>query len=77
MEELKGLSIQDRSESSDTLWYKVLSNTLLTQFDCNIESEEFNNQNCLVLAQKLINNPVADSFTFLTSSFGVAGGDEL
>lgn len=77
LEELKGLSIQDRSESSDTLWYKVLSNTLLTQFDCNIESEEFNNQNCLVLAQKLINNPVADSFTFLTSSFGVAGGDEL
>ena len=42
----------------------------------DIESEEFNNQNCLVLAQKLINNPVSDAFTFLTSSFGAAGGDE-
>ena len=49
---------------------------MLTQFDCDIESEEFNNQNYLILAQKLINNPVTDAFTFLTSSFGVAGGDE-
>lgn len=76
LEELKSLSFQERSENSDTLWYKVLSKALLTQFDCDIESEEFNNQNCLVLAQKLINNPVTDAFTFLTSSFGVAGGDE-
>lgn len=66
----------ERSENSDTLWYKVLSKALLTQFDCDIESEEFSNQNCLVLAQKLINNPVSDAFTFLTSSFGAAGGDE-
>lgn len=76
LEELRALSIQERSENSDMLWYKVLSKALLTQFDCDIESEEFNNQNLLVLAQKLINNPVTDAFTFLTSSFGVAGGDE-
>lgn len=76
LEELRALPIQERSENSDTLWYKVLSKTLLTQFDCDIESEEFNNQNCLVLAQKLINNPVTDAFTFLTSSFGATGGDE-
>ena len=74
--ELKSLPIQERSENSDMLWYKVLSKVLLTQFDCDIESEEFNNQNFLELAQKLINNPVTDAFTFLTSSFGVAGGDE-
>ena len=77
LEELRALPIQERSENSDTLWYKVLSKALLTQFDCDIESEEFSNQNCLVLAQKLIDNPVTDAFTFLTSSFGAAGGDEL
>lgn len=76
LEELKALPIQERIENSDMLWYKVLSKALSTQFDCDIESKEFNNQNCLDLAQKLINNPVTDAFTFLTSSFGAAGGDE-
>ena len=76
LEELRALSIQERSENSDSLWYKVLAKALLTQFDCDIESEDFNNQNLLVLAQKLINNPIADAFTFLTSSFGASGGDE-
>lgn len=76
LEELRALPIQERSENFDTLWYKVLSKALLTQFDCDIESEAFNNQNFLELAQKLINNPVTDAFNFLTSSFGSAGGDE-
>lgn len=76
LEELRASSIQERSENSDTLWYKVLSKALLTQFDCDIESEEYNNQNFLVLAQKLINNPITDAFTFLTNSFGATGGDE-
>ena len=76
LEELRALPIQERSENFDTLWYKVLSKALLTQFDCDIESEAFNNQNFLELAQKLINNPVTDAFNFLTSSFGAVGGDE-
>ena len=76
LEDLKSLSIHERSEYSDTLWYKVLSKVLQTQFECNIESEEFNSQNCLELAQKLINNPITDAFTFLTSSFGIAGGGD-
>lgn len=76
LEELRALPVDERSENSDTLWYKVLSKVLLTQFNCDIESEEFNNENFLVLAQKLINNPVSEAFTFLTSSFGAAGGDE-
>lgn len=76
LEELRALPIQERSENFDSLWYKVLSKALLTQFDCDIESEDFNNQNLLILAQKLISNPIADAFTFLTSSFGASGGDE-
>lgn len=70
------MPIQERSENFDSLWYRVLSKALLTQFDCDIESEDFNNQNLLILAQKLISNPIADAFTFLTSSFGASGGDE-
>lgn len=76
LEELKSLSIHERNEYSDTLWYKVLSKVLQTQFEFNIESEEFNSQNCLELAQKLINNPITDAFRFLTSSFGIAGGGD-
>lgn len=76
LEELKALSYQERAENADTLWYKVLSKALLTQFDCDIESEAFDNQNFMILAQKLINSPLSDAFTFLTSSFNDAGGDE-
>jgi len=76
LEELRGLSINERMENSDTLWYKTLSRTLLTQFDCDIESDSFDSQNCLELAQKLINDPVSDAFKMLTSSFGLSGGDD-
>lgn len=64
------------SLNSDTLWYKVLSKALLTQFDCDIEDEAFDTLNFMILAQKLINDPLSDAFAFMTSSFGVAGGDE-
>ena len=70
------MSPQERSENSDTLWYKVLSKALLTQFDCDIEDEAFDTLNFMILAQKLINDPLSDAFAFMTSSFGVAGGEE-
>ncbi len=76
LEELKNLTVQDRQDYSDTLWYKVIAKALLTQFDCDIESDAFDNQNLLELAQKLINNPTTEAFTFLTSSFGTTGGDD-
>lgn len=76
LEELKGLSINERMENADSLWYRTLSKTLLTQFDCDIESGSFDSQNCLELAQKLINDPIADAFKMLASSFGLSGGDE-
>lgn len=76
LEELKSLTPDERNENSDSLWYRTLSKTLLTQFDCDIESADFNSQNCLELAQKLINDPISDAFKMLTSSFGFSGGDD-
>lgn len=74
--ELKALSIQERNECSELLWYKVLSENLSTKFCCDIESEEFNKQDCFVLAQKMMNNPITGVFKFLECRFGKAGGDE-
>lgn len=76
LEELKHMSIDERAENSESLWYRVLSKTLLTQFDCNIESATYDDCNCIELAQKLINDPVSDAFHMLTTSFGDAGGDD-
>ena len=76
LEELKALPVQERIENSDTLWYKVIAKVLYSQFQCDVEDEAFNNQNMIVLAQKLINNPVSDAFTFLSSSFSNSGGEE-
>ena len=76
LEELRSLRVDERQEHSDLMWYKTLSSTLAQQFDCNIESEEFNSQNFIELAQKLINNPLSDAFKMLTSSFENAGGDD-
>ena len=76
LEELRAQSIDERSENADTLWYRTLSKALLTQFGCNIESENYNSQNFMELAQKLINNPISDAFKMLTSSFGISGGDD-
>lgn len=76
LSELKTLPVQDRMENRDSLWYKTVRKSLLTQFDCDLESDDFNNQNTLELAQKLINDPISDAFHMLTSSFGVTGGDD-
>lgn len=73
---LQALSSEERSYYSNELWYKVLSRVLAAQFSCNIETEELNQQDSLILAQKLIDTPVTDAFSFLTSSFGEEGGDD-
>ena len=74
--ELKIMPVQDRMENQDTLWYKTISKALLTKFDCDVESEDFNSRNTIELAQKLINDPVSEAFRILTSSFTGSGGDD-
>jgi len=76
LSELKIMSVEDRMENRDYLWYKSIKKALLTQFDCDLESTDFNNQNTIELAQKLINDPISDAFHMLTSSFGATGDDD-
>lgn len=77
LDELRALSIRERSENEDTLWYRVLKKILLEQFDCNVESEAFNTMDFLELSQKLVNHPMTEALTFLASDLGAVGGDEL
>ncbi len=74
--ELKCMSPDERQENTDALWYRVLKKSLKTQFDCEIESEEFTQCNSIELAQKLINDPLPESFKMLSSEFGVLGGED-
>lgn len=76
LSELKLLSVEERQENGDNLWYKTVRKALLTQFECDIESADFSNQNTIELAQKLINDPISDAFSMLTSGFGASGGDD-
>ena len=72
--ELKRMPVEDRGENAGSLWYRVLSKTLLTKFSCDVETQDFEEQDPVSLAQSLINNPVAEAFRMLAG--GISGGDE-
>lgn len=76
LSELKLLTIEERKENSDSLWYKTVRKALLTKFNCDIESDDYLNENTIELAQKLINDPITEAFNLLTNSFNTTGGDE-
>lgn len=76
LSEMKLLSIEERRENSGSLWYKTVKKALLKQFKCEIESDDFSNQNTLELAQQLINDPVSDALVTLASGLGNSGGDD-
>lgn len=52
LEELKCRSIEEREELSECVWYRTVRKTLLTKFDVDIESNDFNQQNMVVLADR-------------------------
>ena len=72
--ELKRLPVEDRGENAGSLWYRVLSKTLLTKFSCDVETQDFEEQDPVSLAQSLINNPAAEALRMLAG--GISGGDE-
>ena len=57
-------------------WYRTERITLLTKYDVDIESNDFNQQNMVVLAQRLINDPLTEASKVPCDGFGTTGGDE-
>lgn len=76
LEELRSKEIPEREEFHVYSWYRSISKKLLKDFDCNIECDEFDQNNMLELAQKLINDPLSDAFEILTGGFGTTGEEE-
>lgn len=76
LEELKCRSIEEREELSECGWYRTVRKALLTKFDVDIENDDFNQQNMVVLAQRLINDPLTEAFKVLCEGFGTTEGDE-
>lgn len=78
LEEVKSRDVSERYELDEYSWYKAIKKSLLTKFHCDIESDEFNGQNMMMLAQKLINEPLSDALNMLASNQATdyGGGDE-
>lgn len=76
LEEIKSRTVEEREELSEFGWYRTVRKTLRTTFQCEIESEEFSQENMIELAQKLINNPISDALRVLRDGYGSAGGDD-
>lgn len=76
LEELKCRTIEEREEFSEYGWYRTVRKALLTKFDVDVESDDFNQQNMVILAQRLINDPLTDAFKVLCEGYGKNGGDE-
>lgn len=72
--ELKRMAAEERGENAGSLWYRVLAKTLLTRFGCDVETQDFEEQDAVSLAQSLINNPASDAFRMLAG--GISGGDD-
>lgn len=73
LSELKRVSVSEREEHEENLWYRILAKTLATKFNCDISSEDFEERDVMCLAQSLINEPLSDAFKMLA---GFSGGDD-
>ena len=73
LSELKRVSVSEREEHEENLWYRILAKTLATKFNCDISSEDFEERDVMWLAQSLINEPLSDAFKMLA---GFSGGDD-
>ena len=76
LEELKCRTIEEREEFEEYVWYRTVRKALLSKFNVNIESDDFNQQNMVVLAQRLINDPISEAFQVLCEGFGTTGGND-
>lgn len=65
LDELKHLDIEERMALSGLAWYRAVRKSLLNNFGCDVESDDFISQNTMELAQKLINDPITKAFELL------------
>ena len=73
--EVKMIEPDERSDYGCYSWYRTIRKVLYKTFDIDIESSEFNDENSLELAQKLINSPIPEAFNILFSE-EESDGDE-
>jgi hypothetical protein len=76
LEELARRDQNERYEYSGYAWYRAVKKALQSRFNCNVESEAFNELNMLETAQKLINIPLADALQFLWEGYRNLGEDD-
>lgn len=74
--EINKLNIEDREQLQEYGWYRTIRKTLLSKFSCDIEHPDFEQENPLLLAQRLINNPGSEALKTLCNGLGHTGGDE-
>jgi hypothetical protein len=70
LEEVSKRDPADRYEYNDYAWYRAVKKALANQFDCKIESDEYNELNYIETSQKLINTPIGDALRTLSFGFG-------
>lgn len=75
--ELRSIAPGERGENENFLWYRSLRNTLLEQFDCDIDSPAFDSLHFMEIAQELLEDPLTNAFQFVESNMGADEGDEL
>ena len=65
-EEIKNTKWEDRFTDYDGLtWYRSIRKVLLERFSINIESREFNAENTVALAQRIIHEPIHEGLSAL------------
>lgn len=70
LQEISKRDIDDRYEYSTYSWYIAIKKALLNKFNCDIESENFSDENMVVLAQRLINSPLSEAIQLLSTGYG-------
>jgi hypothetical protein len=70
LDEVKLRSSEEQSTLGEYAWYRAVKKSLLDKFNIDIENNDFNDSNTVVLAQRLINDPMTRAFEVLRDGFG-------
>lgn len=76
LEEVAKKASSERDDFSIYAWYRAVKKALKNRFQCDVESDDFNEQNMLGLAQKLINIPLSHALQFLWDGYGTLNEED-